>query len=447
MEEKPQVYHCLLCGYPLIFNQQLITLSIQTTATKQSPRSNDAITPPDTIQPQVHRDISNILFDEDISQPFDISFTSSNESVDTFAQSFQQTYTQSLIQDRSLSCSVNDSNTFQQIPFSTTPLPNIKRTRSALTHKSTKTNTFAKRSIPKSLPMYLPSVINPIITMCESIGLEFPICSRCYQLIDSSMTETLSLLSVSFKQQRIKYKELIEFTITNTLDEDIKRESEAVKRLTEEVVTLQLNNQKQKDIVEIIKNGDQIFDSYYNQHCSEINQCAKRCSSSIQLFNISKDQHLKEEYELFKKSSAGDHLFRVEWIEFGIIVNDINLIETIKKKNERHFSLAIHNILEHLNLIARRYHLVFGRYPKITVKKPDDIFRYLFKCLVICYKYLTCNENESLVIPYAPIESKCGFEKAKLVPIEMNNLSEFDIAIKFFMVDLVTMREWALSSL
>ncbi|KAL7713270.1 Atg6 BARA domain-containing protein [Entamoeba marina] len=398
MEEKPQVYHCLLCGYPLIFNQQLITLSIQTTATKQSPRSNDAITPPDTIQPQVHRDISNILFDEDISQPFDISFTSSNESVDTFAQSFQQTYTQSLIQDRSLSCSVNDSNTFQQIPFSTTPLPNIKRTRSALTHKSTKTNTFAKRSIPKSLPMYLPSVINPIITMCESIGLEFPICSRCYQLIDSSMTETLSLLSVSFKQQRIKYKELIEFTITNT------------KRLTEEVVTLQLNNQKQKDIVEIIKNGDQIFDSYYNQHCSEINQCAKRCSSSIQLFNISKDQHLKEEK-----------------------MNDIFISNT--------------HILEHLNLIARRYHLVFGRYPKITVKKPDDIFRYLFKCLVICYKYLTCNENESLVIPYAPIESKCGFEKAKLVPIEMNNLSEFDIAIKFFMVDLVTMREWVLSSL
>ncbi|EDR30267.1 hypothetical protein EDI_203450 [Entamoeba dispar SAW760] len=295
-----------------------------------------------------------------------------------------------------------------------------------------------------NLPRYPVSVVEPTMALCKNWEIEFPICSKCYQVINSALEETLAMLSSEFRKQRIKYQELIEYSITETLDEDIKKELEEIEKLTDEVTSLQIQNVRLHHQKITIVQLKYIETMIHQSHCQELNVLVYYSNYSISAFHIPQNSRVKRLEKFLSSTTTFDHLFHINWINNNdISINGTAIITTLLLRNKKKYALIVDVILRMIRVLERQFNLNPLRLPSIHVKKPDDFFMY---CLVSLHRFIiySTTVNVDLIIPYRTNLETKKIGRAQFIPVCLNNSYEmFEIGLRFFFTDVKLLIDFA----
>ncbi|EKE39054.1 hypothetical protein ENU1_143260 [Entamoeba nuttalli P19] len=465
MEEK-QIYFCVVCGCPLLFTGHLFDPP-EDSFLSPSPQT-DGLSNISKTKPK------NNLFNDDSSEESNSSFTSpirtqprSFTEEDTFHPNEIKERSQSSIPKNAVvlkpkvktgvlppkrkgglktlfSFSQSAQPIFSEIEE---PLFHFNLSYSSVTEETTKElQQIEEKKINKqvNLPKYPVSVVEPTIALCKIWEIEFPICSKCYQVISSALEETLAMLSSEFRKQRIKYQELIEYSITETLDEDIKKELEEIEKLTDEVTSLQIQNVRLHHQKIIVNQLRYIETMIHQSHCQQLNVLVYYSSYSVIAFHIPQNSRVKRLEKFLSSTTTFDHLFHINWINNNdISINGTAVVTTLLFRNKKKYALIVDTILRMIRVLERQFSLNPLQLPNIHVKKPDDFFMY---CLVSLHRFIiyTNTINAGLIIPYyTNLETK-KIGRAQFIPVCLNNSYEmFEIGLRFFFTDVKILIDYA----
>ncbi|ELP94615.1 hypothetical protein EIN_497950 [Entamoeba invadens IP1] len=401
MEEKKRAYYCDLCGCPLFIQIDLLDSQLQIPIARQpfySLSTSLSMTP--LFDDDTNEDFSNLIF----CTPTHVS-----QTPPTRRRSHKSKQTTKKIK-------------FDEGALFYPNLPEIVKPLSPVTHSETQTTPsvpsyspfYSLKTIGRSrlgsneekidkgirIPLYLPSQVDPIINCCEEIGLEFPLCSQCYQIIESALSNELSELSSSFRKERILQLELIQFSIEQTTLEQTEKEEEDIRMLSNEVDTLVEDNrtllEQQRIIVQCTDIIDKIATNVF--YCLE-----KEISLYVETLNQFNDFNNKvhaNELERLELSNPIERIFNFEWLENDVALNGIPIVQTFKSRNEMNFNLII-SCFKKMSTFVYEHLGIFAMIPQFNVKRPDDFITFLLDFLQKTVTRITYFDRQ-IAIPYTP---------------------------------------------
>lgn len=180
-------------------------------------------------------------------------------------------------------------------------------------------------------PLYSPRMVEPLVEWCKKWEVEFPLCSKCFLIVDTSLADLLSNMTDDYRKERIMYQKYIEFTITNTVDDDIQQELVAIEALEEEVRRMQVENEhlrRQKDVLAECLVTDT---KYYRSHASALAATTRLCAGLLDRAEWFGDRRsMAEQWGEWQLGESVDEVFAVGWMDDDVTVHGIPIIETLQ---------------------------------------------------------------------------------------------------------------------
>ncbi|GAB1219479.1 hypothetical protein ENUP19_0036G0053 [Entamoeba nuttalli] len=277
------------------------------------------------------------------------------------------------------------------------------------------------------------------------LGINVPWCVNCWQRIYKETSEEFYQTGEEIVIERLNLNEL---RIAQNLDKQIEQELERVNSLQQELEELTQENECLQAITNLIGKDEEQFTKLLNQHYELINQTVFTGSASIHQMEKKVWIELSKKLNKLQSKTVWDSLFKVEWMNEGVSLEGVDIISSIKTKNYISVQTAFGTIIHMIKILSQYSNIFLQKtcidgfgYGKTSVSHKDftNVNRSKFKnglrTILTAFYEITSflEETTSFELPYKI--SNCEFIQ-RISFIDVSNLSNWSIALKYFVIDI-----------